>query len=177
MSNTHTDRGMGALTKTAELLIQDGIAKNTQKAYSRGLLILQEFQRQYQLQETWPVPLNHIIWFIAFHHTKGSAFSTITNYLSAISYYHKIYNMEDNTKQFIIKNMLKGYKKNKSHKDSRFPITIDILTKFPDTLNIVCKSRYETALFKAAFCLSFFGLLRISEVVFNSDSPPFWRGI
>ena len=136
---------MGALVKTAELLIQDGIAKNTQKAYSRGLQMLQEFRRQYQLQETWPVPLNHIIWFIAFHHMKGSAFSTITNYLSAISYYHKISNLSDNTKQFVVKNMLNGYKKNKSQKDSRFPITLDILAKFPDTLNIICHSKYEVA--------------------------------
>ena len=162
---------MGTLVKTAELLISEGIAKNTQKAYSRGLRSLQEFRRQYNLPDVWPVPLNHVIWYIAFHHIKGSAFSTITNYLSAISYFHKIANFEDQTKQFIVKNMLNGYKKNKLQKDSRFPVTLDILVKFPQALNIVCQTQYEAALFKAAFYLSFFGLLRISELVFNVDAP------
>ena len=65
--------------------------------------------------------------------------------------------------------MLKGFKKLKPQKDTRLPITIDILARFPPVLSVVCSSNYEQILFKAAFYLAFFGLMRIAELVFNSS--------
>lgn len=156
---------------TTERLITAGLAINTHKAYSRGMASFREFLNQLGLTEVWPVPLNHIIWFIAFQHIKESAHSTITNYLSGISYYHKIRNMTDPTKSFIVTNMLKGFRKMKPQKDTRLPITIDILAHLPRVLQKICKSQFEMILFKAAFYLSFYGLLRISEIVFNSSAP------
>lgn len=95
----------------------------------------------------------------------------MVNSLSAISYKHTIQNMHDPTKSFIIANALKGFRRNNPQKDSRLPITIDILQKIPAILQHICSSSYELLLFKAVFILAFFGLLRVSEVVFNDGSP------
>ncbi|VDI09636.1 Hypothetical predicted protein [Mytilus galloprovincialis] len=48
--------------------------------------------------------------------------------------------------------------------DCRKPITIDILTRLLDALNLICYSVYETCLFKASFSVAFFGFLRVGEI-------------
>ena len=67
------------------------------------------------------------------------------------------------------KKMLKGFQRIDKKTDSRKPITLDVLKQLVQVLPAVCTSRFETQLFKAAFCLAFFGFLRIGEVAFTSS--------
>ncbi|CAC5412032.1 unnamed protein product [Mytilus coruscus] len=57
--------------------------------------------------------------------------------------------------------------------DSRKPITFDVLKWLILILHRVCKSIYETKLFRAAFALAFFGFMRIGEITYvnkNADN-------
>jgi integrase len=54
-------------------------------------------------------------------------------------------------------------KRSSSASDARLPITLDILKSVLSNLHMVCSSIYETFLFKAAFSLAFYAMLRIGE--------------
>ena len=56
--------------------------------------------------------------------------------------------------------------------DSRLPITLDILNILLPKLQIICKTMYEAALFKAAFTLAFSALLRIGEFALSKGNSP-----
>jgi hypothetical protein len=60
-------------------------------------------------------------------------------------------NLEDRTQSFILKKMLQGMQRLDKKKDSRKPITIDILQKIIPILRMVCSSNYETHLLSAAY--------------------------
>lgn len=65
--------------------------------------------------------------------------------------------------------MLKGLQSlDKKKTYLRKPITLDVLKQLVQVLPAVCTLRFETQLFKTAFCLAFFGYLRIGEVAFTN---------
>lgn len=58
------------------------------------------------------------------------------------------------------------------HKDTRLPITLQLLNKIIPTLQTVCNTIYETKLFTAAFTLAFHALLRIGEFTVSKGNTP-----
>ena len=92
-----------------------------------------------------------------------------------LNYFQKLYGMPSLFDSFLIRNMLEGYKRLYSRKDGRAPITRDILKKICNALPAVCKTTYECQLFTAVYSLAYFGLFRVSELVFTvnelSDCP------
>ena len=61
--------------------------------------------------------------------------------------------------------MLTGMSRSKSKsKDSRLPITYNILKEITSVLPTICSSDYEICLFTAAFVLAFFAFLRVDEI-------------
>ena len=99
------------------------------------------------------IALSLVILLLPLHHT---------------SFYHKIHSLQDPTAAFVIRKLL-GFKRAHKRHDLRAPITETILRKICNTLPSICYSEYECNLFKAAYLLAFFGLLRVSEVVFTSQ--------
>lgn len=53
--------------------------------------------------------------------------------------------------------------------DVRAPITESVLIRIFSVLPDICFSKYESNLFKAAYAAAYFGLLRVSEVVFTNQ--------
>jgi hypothetical protein len=79
-------------------------------------------------------------------------------------------NFEDNTDAFIVRKLLDGIKRcslNKS--DSRLPITRELLGKIVSVLPTICKSSFESCLFKTAFSLCYHGMLRVSELTYSGS--------
>lgn len=117
----------------------------------------------------WPIPVAEILSFIAYLYEQKMAHSTIVSYLSGIGFFCKLNNFEDVTQNFIVKKALEGVRRSRPRaKDSRLPITFDILSSVLEVLPIVCKSSYEAILFKSAFSLAFHGLFRIGEITVNT---------
>ena len=67
--------------------------------------------------------------YIAFMYQQNISGSTLTTYISAISYVHKIKGLQDTTKHFMVIKALEGVRKRRPVQDTRLPITLPILNK------------------------------------------------
>ena len=70
----------------------------------------------------------------------------------------------------MVKKMLKGFQRINPTKDSRAPITLQMLQAFPMALKNVTSSAYRALLFSTAFSVAFFGFLRIGEMIATRKS-------
>lgn len=147
-------------------------AKNTRLNYEVGMTSFRSFRASMHYSDVWPVPLNHIVEFVAYLSIKGYSYRTVNCRLSAISCFHKIQNYPDATQNFIVRKMLDGIRRTRRSEDTRYPISLELLKRLLESLKHVCHSIYETVLFSFAFSMAFFGLLRVSEftVVNTSDN-------
>ena len=121
---------------------------------------------RYNLSNNWPSPVPHLSLFISYCLEAGYSPLTITTYLLGISFHHKLYNLEDPTAAFIVKKLLEGRRRMRPRHDKRAPITE---SEYSQYYQIFVFSQYERILFRTAYATAFFGVLRISEVVFSSQ--------
>lgn len=150
-------------------LLSASLAGNTHLVYDNALQAFNKFRQQYTIVDIWPVPAYQVALFVSFCFEQGYAPSTIRTYLSGISFLHKLHNWNDPTDLFVIRKLLEGCRRIRLRSDVRAPITEAILKSICLSLPFVCTSLYETKLFKAAYFLAFFGLLRVSELVHTTD--------
>lgn len=152
-------------------ILATAIAPSTQKIYTRGLDLLETFRSQNNLDIGWPIPVAHLVSFIVYMSKQNYSHSTISSYISGISYFNKINDFDDYTQKFIIKKLLEGLKRSKQTKgDSRLPITRDILSNILGCLSVVCRNTFEISLFQAAFSLAFHGFFRVGEITVGTCS-------
>jgi hypothetical protein len=132
---------------------------------------LYEFRLKFGLHITWPAPIYDIVCFIAELYQNGLSHSTISCYLSGVSFYHKINNLEDNSQKIVVRKMLEGIKRSVGRKpDSRLPITKDLLKRIILCLSCVCNSFYESKLFSSALSLCVYGFLMVGEISVSNSS-------
>lgn len=148
------------------------VAVNTRQTHTAGINSFETFRRSHNLPSLWPPLDTHITRFIAYRSLSGYKYSTAQSYIAAISFYSKaIYNV-DPTNHFIIRKLLQGMQRTTLHKDTRLPITLQLLNKIIPTLQTVCNTIYETKLFTATFTLAFHALLRIGEFTVSKGNTP-----
>jgi hypothetical protein len=87
--------------------------------------------------------------------------------MSAVSYLHKLANVPDPTRLFVVKKMLQGAKKLSAKPDVRLPITVDILRQSILAVDATSESSYQRSLLKAMYLLAYFAFLRVGE--FTTD--------
>jgi integrase len=146
---------------------------NTWKVYKTAVDSFQNFRQLYDISQSWPAPLNDILFYIAYlSHTNHSP-STVVTYISGLSHFHKLHNFPDNTQVFVVKKLIEGLKRKRpSQPDVRVPISLDLLKRLITSLRSICTSTYEAALFSSAFSLAFFALLRIGEIASDTNNRP-----
>lgn len=120
------------------------------------------------LPGTWPVPLDHLLHFIAHLSLSGKSASTARSYTSALASVHRFNSMDTITSHFLVQKAITGMARLSQRTDSRQPITAQLLSNIIQVLPSVCINSYEVSLFSAAFSLAFFGFCRVSEVVAQS---------
>lgn len=98
--------------------------------------------------------------------------SMVNKRVAGLAFLFKLQGRPDWTKDFWIRQALKGYRKSISRRDARRPVTFEILQGIVNQLFQVCTSSYEVVLFTAAFLLAFFGAFRIGELVSPSKTTP-----
>ena len=150
-----------------QTLLHASLSNNTWSVYTNALKTFNTFRQQYGLMNMWPAPESQIACFISYCFNQGFLPATVSTYLSAVSYIHKIKHYSDPTQSFLIKKILDGLKRLRSRSDIRAPITYDILVQICQVLPFVCFNTYEIALFRAIFSLAYFGLLRVGELVYT----------
>ena len=140
------------------------MAQSTHTSYERAVRYFQEFIVAYHGQSTWPSTVQQVAAFIAHLSLSDRAPSTIANYVSGISYFHKINLWPDPTSNFLICKLLEGARRQAGQRvDSRRPVTFGLLVKFLHALPQICRNGYEAKLFQAAFSLAYFAFLRVGE--------------
>ena len=150
------------------MLVSSALAPSSQKAYQSAWSKFVSFARSHGLPSSLPVPPEHLLWFCTALANGGLAHSSILPILSAISYFHKLHDVGDSTKDFKLQQLLSSLRRSGASSDSRQPITQDILMKILDRLATSQLSVYERRLFRAMFLTSFNYGLRLGEV---SESP------
>ena len=115
------------------------------------------FVSQYNLSNSWPPMIDDLINFIAYLSTQGYKSSTARSYVAGISFYIRINNWPDPSESFVVRKMLKGFQRISPVKDTRAPVTLEMLLSFPLSLKNVTSSSYEALLFSTAFSVAFFG--------------------
>lgn len=148
-------------------MLQASSSANTKAVYQNALKCFSDFRSKYSLAHSWPVPVAHAANFISYCFNQGYSPATVSTYMSSISYIHKLRALDDPTESFLIKKILEGFRRLKSSKDMRAPITRELLIRLIDSLPAVCYSEYESSLFKSLFTLAYFGLFRIGELVYT----------
>lgn len=168
MSSGNTPRGLGILEAEANRLLENSMANQSWQTYKTAVRNFQNFRHKYDLLDTWPVPVEHLIGYISHLSLTGCSASTVNTYLAAISYFHKIKGLRDSSKLFIVSKLVEGLRRERRQQDIRSPITLPLLRRLLASLKFVCSSEYETIMFTSAFTLAFFGFLRVGE--FTSTS-------
>lgn len=106
-----------------------------------------------------------VVYFVSRHMEGGGSVSAIERKLAGLAFLFKLQGLTDFTKDFWVKQALKGYRKSHAKKDSRRPVSFSLLQVLRNKLGGVCKSGYEVILFKAVFSIAFFGAFRVGELV------------
>jgi len=96
-----------------------------------------------------------MVLFIAFVFNFLYAPSTVTTYVSALGYSHKLLGFPDPSKVFYASQILKGYKKVGFPLDSCLPITLPILDKLISVEPCLEGSSYQISQLQAMCSLAF----------------------
>ena len=145
-------------------LLQSSLSESSRKSYTRAWVVFTEFYQRFQnARVILPVSTACIALFISFLCAKGLAPATITSYLSAISYVHKIKGYHDPTKSFLIEKLLVAVGR-RSQADIRLPISRPLLYELVRALTHTNTYAYQRSLYGAMFMIAFYGFFRIGEL-------------
>ena len=160
-STTAAISGLGTVLQN---LLGSCLSDSSTRSYSRAWTLFRTFASDYGLTTDIPVKPDTLALYIAYLFSMNYAASTITSHVSAISYIHKMNNVDDPTSLFMIQKLLYSSRKRRPTQDSRMPITKPILHKLCDALNSSVSNQFEQSMFRAMFLLAFYGFLRIGEI-------------
>lgn len=152
------------LTRQIQTLLDSSLTNSSTASYSHAWMIFQNFAQKYDFTLELPVKQHILVYYVAYLFSEDYAASTITSYLSAVSYIHKLNNFRDPCSSFLIQKLLLSARKLRPSQDVRIPITRKILHQICDVLPVTVSNAFESAMFKAMFLLAFYGFLRIGEI-------------
>lgn len=92
-------------------LLINSLAPSTQKAYLHSMDIFVKFRENHGFSDVWPIPLDDLTSFIVYMFRKKLSHSTVSGYISGLSYFNKINNLEDNTQKFVVRKLIEGIKR------------------------------------------------------------------
>lgn len=106
-----------------------------------------------------------VLYFVSRNMEEGVSMSGLEKKLAELAFLFKLQGCQDFTKDFWIRQAMKGYRRSQKHRDSRRPVSFELLGRVLAQLVVMCSSDYEVLLFKTLFSLVFFGAFRIGELV------------
>lgn len=151
-------------------LLQRSIEAGSLKIYNRAWALLKEFSHQTHLGVQFPVTVPELALFIAWLADKKYAAATISSYVSAIGYQHKMRSLSNPASAFLIKRLLLATRKTEPHSDLRLPITHSVLTCLLLHLPLVAQPGYQLKLFRAMFLLAYHAFLRVGEMTHSTHN-------
>jgi len=154
-------------------LLDGSVASSSRAVYSRAWRLYLEsvkiLRSVITLEGIFPLKVNEILFYIGYLSWRGFAASTITTYVSAIGYIHRIKGVFNPASSFLIQKVLASVNKTNPTQDTRLPITLIILQQLSQSLPQILSNHYHVILLRAMFLIAFFGLMRIGEITFSSS--------
>ena len=117
-----------------------------------------------------PISTNMLLFFIGYLHLQGYAPTSITSYVCAIGYVHKLKSLTDPSSDFIVQRLLAAVTKVRPNTDARLPITLPILRQLVLSADTVITNTYHRTLLRAMLVVAFYGLMRIGEITSDQQS-------
>lgn len=163
---------MAALKSHLKFLLSNDLTPASRQLYKRAFsLYAQFYQKCFHTCFQLPISSEELALFVSYLHANKYAAASVSSYISALGYVHRLKAIPDPTTSFIIKRLLRCVHKTASSTDSRLPITECILRKLIESLPFVTRTHYDMVLFRSMFLLAFFAFLRIGEITIGKDSP------
>jgi len=114
---------------------------------------------------SFPATHQNIVKYISHLVSANYAPGTVITYVSALSFVNKLYGHPDPLHNFVIKKILEGTRKLAPSADKRLPITIPILHRLIDAIQVTLSTQHYTKLLLTSmFLLAFHAFLRIGEI-------------
>ena len=124
-----------------------------------------QFALKYSISEQFPARVSNLTLFIVYLVDQSYKPSTISAYVSAIGYVHKLKAIPDPTNSFLILKLLCACHKQQKSFNTRTPIVKPMLECLRLTLVLTGTDHYCQHLFQAMFALAFYAFLRIGEII------------
>ena len=115
-----------------------------------------------------PLSVSDIVLVVTYLSAKKLAPSTISTYISTLSYVHKIGSFSDPTKAFVVHKIMTAQSRLCSKPDIQLPITRSILHKLVEALNHTITPSYLILLFQKMFFVAFYGFFRVGELTIKT---------
>ena len=127
----HSTPSLEHISEEADLIIKCSMTSNPWKTYKTAVEAFIQFRLIYKFGNIWPALVDEIAICIAFLSYKELAATTVTTYISGLGHAHKIINLTDNTKSFIVCKMLEGLRRKSPQKlNVCTPISFRLLKPF-----------------------------------------------
>ncbi len=152
------------LARTVELL-KSSLAASSLASYNAVWKKFQDFV-YYVLHMPFvlPVPVDWVLYFVAYLYITNSAHATIATALSVVGYAHKIRNMPDPTMLFIVRRLLQATRKLAQKPDLRRPVTHELLEKMLPAIASLGLSCHDQLLAHAILTVMYTAGFRVGEV-------------
>ena len=146
-------------------LLSASLSKGSKDVYKRSWSLFVVWVQAYLDNCNFNLPLQPAVLalFVSHLYSLRYASSTVTSYLSAISYAHRLAGVNDPTETALIRQILKGYSKLTRAQDVRLPITLPILSQIIASFQHTTGSAYQLQMLTAMCSLAFFAFLRIGD--------------
>ncbi len=116
-----------------------------------------------------PISTGSLALFITHLDMAGYAASTISTYVSSISFVHKLAGCTDPANTFLIRKLLEALPKAAPSHLPRLPITMELLVSLQQAINWLY-STYDRALLQSVFSLAFHLCARIGEPTVSNNN-------
>lgn len=151
--------------------MNSSLAPATQIVYNKALTAFHTFAFLHHFDPFGHnVATSHIALFVAHLFHQKLAHSTISTYLSAIGYAHKLLHNADPTSSFLVKKLISGARRLHPTADMRLPITVHILDDIVHAASMTSTTVYFKILFQAMFLFAFNAFARIGEITLSTSS-------
>ena len=150
-------------------LIESSLAPQTAALYNRVWDSCCRFCADFDLGTPCPLSVSSLSLYVAHLFNYKLSPKTISTYLSAIAYFHKMQHMPDPTKDFVIQKMVAGAYRLRPSIDMRLPITAPILHRLISAAQTTLTGLGKV-MFPAMFAFAFHTYARIGELTCNTRS-------
>lgn len=148
----------------ASQLATSALAPSSQAAYTRAFNKYRNFCACHIIICALPISVEFFACFLTSLFDAGLPHSSISSISSALSYFHKWYDVPDPSQTFLIKQILTAIRKQRPSRDSRHPISIHTLQLLVNILPALNLPPYDSSMLLAMFVLAFHFALRIGEM-------------